>query len=320
MPTCEILKPRLSIDEQIEHMKNQGIKFTIINEEEAKSYLENNTYYFKIKAYAKLYEKYKNPEKQNIYINLEFAYLKELSIIDTILRKEIIKIALDIEHYLKTSLIRDFNKTDSDGYKIVYDFIKLNEDHWKKVFKQNSSGKACSNLIEKYKDNFAVWNIVEIMGLQEFQEFYSFFYSTYGQEIYGKNCGPYQYFINPIRILRNAAAHNNCLINSLRIPYVSEEKFNNNPEVSAFLGRNGIKNKSINTNMEKPFLHDFCVLLYLYNEVAPNKAKKYMFKDLKELFENRIAKNDCYFESNATILAAYKFIKNVIDMFYQLNK
>ena len=47
-------KAKLIIDEQIDYMKNKsGIQFNIIKEEEAKNFLTYNTYYFKIKSYAK---------------------------------------------------------------------------------------------------------------------------------------------------------------------------------------------------------------------------------------------------------------------------
>ena len=69
-------KKKLSIDEQIEHMKNIGIKFNLVSEEQAKAYLENDTYFFKIKAYAKNYDK----NKEGKYTNLDFGYLKELSL------------------------------------------------------------------------------------------------------------------------------------------------------------------------------------------------------------------------------------------------
>lgn len=111
-------KIKLSIDEQIEYMKNKsGIQFNIINEEEAKNFLTNNTYYFKIKAYAKNYEKYLEGENADKYINLEFAYLKEMSTLDMYFRRAIMKMALDTEHFLKTQLLRDFARNNKeDGY------------------------------------------------------------------------------------------------------------------------------------------------------------------------------------------------------------
>ena len=40
-------KKKLSIDEQIDYMKDKsGIQFNIVNEEEAKKLLTNNNYYF----------------------------------------------------------------------------------------------------------------------------------------------------------------------------------------------------------------------------------------------------------------------------------
>lgn len=70
-------------------MSKKKIKFTIMSKEEAKHFLTYNSYLFKIKAYAKNYSK--NPDHQT-YINLEFAYLVDLSIIDMHLRKCIVKI------------------------------------------------------------------------------------------------------------------------------------------------------------------------------------------------------------------------------------
>ena len=103
------MKPKLSVAQQIEHMKSKGIGFTIIGEAEAAEYLSNNTYYFKLRAYAKNYDKYKATEKIGQYVNLEFAYLKDLAIIDMHLRHYILKTSVDLEHTVKTRFLADFN-------------------------------------------------------------------------------------------------------------------------------------------------------------------------------------------------------------------
>ncbi|MBQ3420249.1 MAG: Abi family protein, partial [Romboutsia sp.] len=62
-------KNKLSIKEQISHMKNvQGIKFNIVNESEAEEFLKNNNYYFKVKSYAKNYNKYDRGINKGKYI------------------------------------------------------------------------------------------------------------------------------------------------------------------------------------------------------------------------------------------------------------
>ena len=311
-------KPRLSVDEQVAHMKEQGIKFEITSEKNAAIYLQENTYYFKLKAYAKLYEKYNDPNRSNEYVHLEFAYLQDLAVIDASLRKMILKIALDIEHYLKTILIKDFNQTDADGYTIIKEFIEFNPMHFKSEFDMKRNGKACSNLIKKYENDFAIWNIIEVLSFSDFQELFRYFYKKYSKQIYRKSASPYEYYVNPVRILRNAAAHNNCLINSIKVPYVTIEEFNNNPEVSAFLGKNGIKNKTLNTNMNKPLVHDFCVMLHLYHLIAPVNAQKHTFEELRYLFENRFSKHKDYYSDNYMLLSVFNFTKSVIELYCKL--
>ena len=63
-------------------MKLKGIRFTIDSEEKALSYLTQNNNYFKLRAYRKNYVK----NRAGQYVGLEFAYLKDLAIIDMRMR------------------------------------------------------------------------------------------------------------------------------------------------------------------------------------------------------------------------------------------
>lgn len=64
------MRKKLTVNEQIEHMKSKGIQFNIISEKDAENYLNENTYYFKLKAYAKMFEKYKTGPNVGRYVNL----------------------------------------------------------------------------------------------------------------------------------------------------------------------------------------------------------------------------------------------------------
>ncbi len=99
------MKQLLTTDQLIAHMKGKGITFNIISESDAKSFLTENNYYLKLASYRTNYAKYTSGSKTGQYINLDFAYLKELSTIDMHLRYLIIQMCLDIEHYLKVSLL-----------------------------------------------------------------------------------------------------------------------------------------------------------------------------------------------------------------------
>ena len=50
-------KPRLSLDEQIQHLKDKGILFNIMDEESAKQYLKYNNNYYKLTSFRKNYDK-----------------------------------------------------------------------------------------------------------------------------------------------------------------------------------------------------------------------------------------------------------------------
>lgn len=207
-------KKKLTVEEQVEHMRDKsGIKFNITSEEDAKSFLSNNTYYFKIKSYAKNYEKYIEGENAGKYINLEFAYLVEISKIDMYFRRIILKMTLDIEHFLKVQLLRDFQENDAeDGYNIVDEFLQ-EYNYIEKNIDLKGKNSACTDLVLKYKGDFAIWNIVEILSFNDFTKLYQMYYRKY------KNKDSMGRFLWSVRLLRNAAAHNSCLLNSLRTPY-----------------------------------------------------------------------------------------------------
>lgn len=81
------LKKKLTIDQQIEHMEHKGIQFNLVSKQEAKQFVLESNYYFKLKSFAKNFEKYQSGSNEGKYIGLEFAYLRELAVLDMRLRK-----------------------------------------------------------------------------------------------------------------------------------------------------------------------------------------------------------------------------------------
>ena len=65
----DITKPRLSLEGQVEHLKQKGVLFNIMDEEAAKEYLTQNNNYFKLTAYRKNYDKHPDGENKGKYIN-----------------------------------------------------------------------------------------------------------------------------------------------------------------------------------------------------------------------------------------------------------
>ena len=305
-------KIKLSIKNQIIHMKEvQGIEFNIINEKEAEEFLKNNNYYFKIKSYAKNYSKYDKGLNTGKYINLEFAYLKELSTMDMYFRKYIIKITLDIEHFLRTQLLRDFSENDDeDGYKIIKDFFIKYPYIEKNINEKNNKNSICGDLIVKYKDDFAIWNIAEVLSFGDFIKLYEMYYSKHASE---ENISRYLW---SVKFLRNAAAHNSCLLNSLRNPYTT--RVNLFKEINTFISKiDGISSDIRKRRMSNPIVNDFVVTLYVFNNVVKSEQiKKHSMEELKMLIDNRFIRNKSYFEKNQLIVSYYRFIKIIVDYFY----
>lgn len=288
-------------DELISHMRAKGIKFDIVKEDEAKIFLQNNNYYMKLASYRSNYDKRKNNGE---YINLDFAYLQELSTIDMHLRYLILQMCLDVEHALKTRLLKDIeDNPDEDGYDIIRRFVTKYERSCQNIQKHKSS-EYCRELIEKYYPYFPVWVFVELISFGDMVKLYEYYVERYPGRLKDSK------LLYSIRDLRNATAHSNCLINKL-------QKGTNKPSakiIKFVSGIDTIGEAMRKSKLSNKFLYDFVTLLYVYNEfINVDIVKEKRFKQIQEFLEGRAVKNKQYFEKNECIKSAYTFAKKVID-------
>ena len=305
-------KPKLSIDEQIENIKSKGITFHYMTEEQAKSFLKNNNYYFKLKSYQRNYDKYTATVRKGQYINLDFAYLKELSTIDMYLRKCILSMSLDIEHALKVQLLFDLSENpDEDGYSIVEEYLSADYIRLKSL--HNKIGKsATSELIAKHMQNddrYALWEIVEVLSFGEFIDLYQLYYQKYPSK------GNLSSYLWSIKFLRNAAAHNNCILNSLKAPY--QLSFPKNKDIIFEVSKiKTISAKSRDTWLQNPVIHDFVILIFVYLHIIKSAGiKQNGIEQLLWLFYERMPHHGVFFEKNMSIKEAYKFTQKVVTTF-----
>lgn len=304
------MKKKISVPEQIEHMKSKGIGFEIVSETDAASYLEHNNYYFKLKTYAKNYAKYQIGDRAGEYVNLEFAYLKDLAIIDMLLRRFIMEASTDVEHAVKVRFISDFNRSRDDGYEYVQEFLDSYPEILETI-KKKKNNSYTKDLTEKLlEDGFAIWNIIELLSLKDFLNLYKGFYEKYPESLTGHNL---YYPMQGVRKIRNAAAHNNCLINTLRHPYSGKTRYNS--KVDRFIADTGaVGKKSRNTNKSNQVIYDFLTLLYMINEVIySNEMKRRIFNDLYDLFHGRMVKHADYYKKESSITGAYNYVCKIID-------
>ena len=169
LETKEIeLELMLKVSELIPHLKKKNVKFEMITEDEAEEYLRKNNNYYNITSYKKNFLKYPSPagEFEGLYQDLDFAYLKDLSIIDHRVRLLLFKRIIDIEHYLKIRILNLAEKIDEeDGYRIVN--LYLDND-----YNDEESAKRLHNSIfkkrghEYYQAIFSKYDIDEDKKLE----------------------------------------------------------------------------------------------------------------------------------------------------------
>ena len=302
-----VLKEMLSIDKLIEHMKAKGIGFNIVDEQSAKEFLKNNNYYMKLAAYRTNFEKICDNDSREQYLNLEFAYLQELSTLDMRLRYKIIDMCLDIEHYIKITLLNKVEPKE-DGYQLIRKFLTDNHSVLKNIYEHRKS-EYCKGLIEKYYPYFPIWVFVELISFGNLTYLCNFYSKMYEDEIIDKK------FMNLVRDLRNAAAHSNCLINRI------QDRLNGSPDkriIDFVKSLDCIGRTSINNNLNRNFMYNFVVLLYVYDKVVISKGVKYnRYKELSELINVRMIRNRDYFQKNNPIKTQYNFAKKIVDKLYE---
>ena len=307
-------RKKLTIAEQISDMHQKGITFHYTEEQDVSRFLKYNNYYFKLKSYAKNYPI--NP-KNGKYVNLEFAYLVELSKLDMYLRKIILGMCLDVEHILKTRMLYDLSRNEKeDGYNIVKKYFWAYPNTKIEILQKADSYNFTSDLAEKHSldEEYSVWNLVELLSFGKFVELYTLYYQEY-------NLPNYSDYLQSIKFLRNAAAHSNCLMSSIMKPK-GEKKFRKTIRLTNALSK-AQKEISLHARskyMSYPAFHDFVALLFVYNDLLKEAANRNMRdKTMDELYHffcekgGRVLKCKVYFEKNQVIAEAYRFISGVIQ-------
>ena len=299
--------PKLTVPEIIDYCKNElGITFNLMDEEKAKEFLEKNNFFFRLKQYCSTC-----PEqtKSGKYIGLDFGHLVELSTIDMFLRKLLLKMTIDLEHYLKVKLVNECqNNPADDGYEVVQKFLESHlkiKDSLSQVYRVTGYGE---NSFDKYLAAPAVWNFVEMISFADFISFYSFYY-----DFMQMKCEYTKHF-ESVRRIRNACAHNVCILSSFKPVQGFKSDLETNFEL---LGGNiGIGSGTISYCMKIPLLNDFAVMLSVYTKlISSPRIKEITLQEIKDFFDGRMVYRKQYFENYTDIKNAYQFARKVLDYY-----
>ncbi len=311
--------PLLSIDEQIAQLKEKGVTFDLCSEEEARAYLADRTYYFKIRSFRTLFDKRIGGKRDGQYVNLDFGHLRALASLDRDLRYALLPLTLDVEHAARTKLIRNITENPAeDGYAVCADYMaSLNHDERnrrKRDVGMLAKDIYCSGLLEKYgKDpaKIPAWVLLELFSFGSFIDLYRFCAKRWEDS----DMEDEHYLLRQAKSVRNACAHSSNVVNGFRfVPEVAEsadeedeDGIATNDSVGQALAKTGLSHRVRTSKMKNPRLKQIVTLMYLHTTLVTEgtgrsrsvaemqRLKDKMTDSLEILSGNDIVRSSLYF-------------------------
>lgn len=322
------LRSMIKISEMVPYLKTKNIKFKLISEDKAEKYLRDNNNYYNVTQYKNNFEKYMiNGVFVNKYIDLDFAYLKDLAIIDHRVRLLFFKMIIDIEHYLKIRILNLIeNIEDEDGYGIVNLYLekdfndekfpkkvhnsifkKVGSEYYQKIFSKYDIDK------DKKLENIPVWEFLEIITLGELVNFYEFFSKEYQLKKEIKNI----FILREIVKLRNAVAHNSCVLCDLD---KKDNEYAPDFKIVNYLNSCGIGKETRDNKLSNSRIKQMTYTLYMFNEIVTSEGvKRNVIADINELFYERIILHKEYYNNNELLKSIYTYFDKIIKKYYKVN-
>ena len=310
-----VVKIPMTVEGQIEHLKKKGVLFNIMNEESAKEYLTQHNNYFKLTAYRKNYDKHPDGENKGKYINLEFAYLVDLAVIDMRLRYRIVHMALDIEHHTKLQLLRMMDKFNEDGYQIVQDYMdSLSEVQRKNCdseINRNKGNIYCGDIVDKYDGAYPIWAFIEIIPFGRLVAFYGFCADRFADKEMKNNF----YRLLTCKEIRNASAHSNCILNDLKARTAAHKT--NTAVTNELMMINDMNSNFRRNRMSNARIQQLVTLFYMHSTMVESDGiKKSESEEIQKVMK-RIDRNYDYYSTNPMIKGTFDFLKMVVDNWFK---
>lgn len=315
-----------SPDELVEILKGKGVAFShSMDEQAAINYLKKNNNYYKLTAYRKNFPKDENGK----YVNLDFAYLVDLAIIDMLFRRLILGMALDIEHFEKVKLLNALKNKNDDGYRILRSYLvsletggPANDKERNKLLSEienNRSSIYCRDMLSHIPagQEYPVWVFFEVITFGRFLSFLKFCADYFDDDSLKDD----YYMMKKVKSLRNAAGHSNCVLNDLALRN-REDTIDINDRVakrfcrivpsseyeSDHKGPNEIQNDR---------LKELVTLFSMHSKILPAPTMKVHWREELEAFLERALRHfDEYYKANIPLSNTFQIILKMVQGWY----
>lgn len=303
----------LTAKEQVNHCASKGIQFNDYSKSKATKYLEENNNYFKLRAFRKNYSKDTNHK----YIHLDFADLVDLAIIDSRLRAILLEMAISIEHFSKVHLLKILQKSESIGTAIVDSYIQqLNSDSKNILLndlKRNSTSLYCGDLYAKYINSTLihcpVWVFIEIISFGQFLHFYEYCAKIKGDKELERRL----YLMRVVKDLRNACAHNNCIINNIQTPLNRKP----NSEIQRVLAQAGLSLVIRKKHLYRAAMYQIITTLYTHKEIVTSNGVHGHISESLQALKLRLFRDRSY-AYNDILKSSFKLLSKLIDIWFPI--
>jgi abortive infection bacteriophage resistance protein len=305
-------KPKLTVEEQIEHLKSKGVTFDLCDEDEAMRILSEQDHYFRLAAYRVLFPKRVGGAHDGEYAGLDFGHLVDLAGIDQELRGFLLPLTLDVESAAKTKLVGKITEDrNEDGYSIFAEYLAhlnhADRNRRKGEISRLENDAYLGPLVARYPiDEMPAWVFLELSSFGAFTNFYLFCAERWDNAEMKDD----HYLLRRANSLRNAAAHSSAIINGLGISSNAPTRYP--ASVARALGNAGVSKRLRRSKMRNPRVLQMTVFAYTYARFVPQEKQRHVHERLCSL-ETRANEHSDWYSKNTTIISAYDFLSKVFE-------
>jgi len=313
-------KPKLTVEEQIEHLKSKGVAFELCDEKEAARILSEQDHYFRLAAYRVLFPKRIGGAHDGEYAGLDFGHLVDLAGIDQELRGFLLPLTLDVESAAKTKLVERITEDPGeDGYSVFADYLAhlnhADRNRRKGEISRLENDAYLGPLVARYPiDEMPAWVFLELSSFGAFADFYLFCADRW-EDISMKD---EHYLLRRVNSLRNGAAHSSAMINGLGVG--SNLPSGRTTEmVSAALDKLGVPRRLRRARLRNPRILQMTSLAFAYSHFVPQQKQGMASRRLESLEDKAKAHAEWYRRNNA-LIASYRFLAMVFGAWIAQNE
>jgi abortive infection bacteriophage resistance protein len=305
-------KPKLTVEEQIEHLKSKGVTFELCSEKEAAECLSEKTYYFKLAAYRTLFDKRAGGEHDGEYVGLDFGHLRDLAAIDHMLRYTLLPMTLDVEHFAKVKLMRGLTeRSDEDGYSIVEDYLSNLDKRDRNLrlgeVSRLQRDRYGGSMASKYAEDPPAWALIELLSFGGFASFYLYCAKRWGE----RGMKSEHYLLRQAQAVRNACAHSTDIVNGFTSGEPSAIR--TPKEVAVALGEIGVNKRARRSKMANPRIQQITMVAYAYRELVTGAHSREMCRELVGSLISRIHLHADWYENVDSVRSSFDFLTTVFD-------